>query len=139
MNTMKTTPWKYLPIVTALVAAPLAAQPAMAKVTMAVMCKSYPDKKPTGITSTFKPSDKTIHCVFRLSPLVQGTARSVWTAVKVEGLAPNTKIYDAATKPMLLNGGHFFVENNQPWPRGSYRVDIYVNAKKLRSMPFSVK
>jgi hypothetical protein len=109
------------------------------KLTMAVLCKSYPNKKPTGIAKVFKPGDLKIHCVFRLAKPVQGVARSVWYAVKVEDIPPNTKLYDTKTKSMLLNGGHFTLENSNPWPRGQYRSDIYVNGKKLRSLPYTVK
>ena len=61
-----------------------------------------------------------------------------WTAVSVEGAAPNTKI-DAAEKTLGDATITFDLTNNKPWPKGSYKVDLYLNDKLDRTLEFQVK
>lgn len=115
-----------------------------AKLTLAVMSKNTVKKggvsQPIGVTSVFKPGDKAIYCLFHLNKPVAAYERTVWTAVNVETLAANTKIYDAKTASLPnFQYGKFSITNDRPWPKGSYRVAIDVNSKLMKTLAFSVK
>lgn len=66
------------------------------------------------------------------------TLKAVWTAVNVDGVEPNFKIYETE-----YTGGdelvHFSLSNDQLWPTGDYKVEIYLNDKLAKTLTFSVQ
>jgi serine protease Do len=63
--------------------------------------------------------------------------KAVWTAVDAEGAAANTVLDDAE----LTSGSAtltFDLKNDNPWPAGSYKVDLYLNDKLDRTLTFGV-
>jgi hypothetical protein len=66
------------------------------------------------------------------------TVKASWTAVQVEGAEPNTFIgeYELTSGSATL---HFELSNDQPWPRGRYKVDIYVNDELDQTLEFEVQ
>lgn len=63
--------------------------------------------------------------------------KAVWTAVEVEGEAPNTLIYEKE----YVGGAStvtFDLSNSQPWPPGKYKVDLYLNDQLDRTLEFAV-
>lgn len=115
------------------------------KLTRAVMAKGVKEAKtgpsqPVGATSVFKPGDRKIYCLYSLNKPIKGYGRSVWTAIEVETLKPNTVIYDAKTDPLPnFQFGKFSISNSMDWPRGQYKVAVYANTKYLKTLYFSVK
>ena len=115
------------------------------KFTLAVMARDAVKGKsgltePVGAATTFKASDHTIYCIFRLSKPMAGASRVVWTAVHAETLPDNTKIYENATKPMPnLQYGKFSIASDRDWPKGRYKADIYLNGKLQKTLAFAVK
>ena len=108
-----------------------------ANISDAKMATDEDGKHPTKV---FSPDD-TFYCVARLDNAPKDTTvRAVWTAVKVEGAKPNTKIEEAKGK-----GGssqlRFNLTNNGPWPPGKYEVELYLNdAKKpTKTLSFEVR
>jgi hypothetical protein len=102
--------------------------------------KMATDKDGKNPTKTFSPDD-TFYCLARLNNAPEDTTvRAVWTAVKVEGAKPNTKIDEAEAK-----GGssqlQFNLTNNDPWATGKYEVQLYLNdAKKpTKTLSFEVR
>ena len=102
--------------------------------------KMATDKDGKHSTKVFSPKD-TFYCVARLNNAPKDTTvRAVWTAVKVDGAKPNTKIDEAKAK-----GGssqlRFNLTNNGPWPTGKYEVELYLNdAKKpTKTLLFEVR
>ena len=102
--------------------------------------KMATDKDGKHPTKVFSPKD-TFYCLARLNNAPKDTTvRAVWTAVKVEGAKPNTKIDEAKAK-----GGssqlRFNLTNNDPWATGKYEVELYLNdAKKpTKTLSFEVR
>ncbi|WP_298008136.1 MULTISPECIES: hypothetical protein [Anaerolinea] len=64
--------------------------------------------------------------------------KAVWTAVDVEGADPNTVL---AETEFTSGSGQvtFNLTNDQLWPPGTYRVEIYLNGKLDKSVDFSVQ
>jgi hypothetical protein len=66
--------------------------------------------------------------------------RAVWTAVNVEGEAPDTQIDDVS----VTSGDArltFDLTNatGMIWPTGTYRVDLYLNDELKETLSFSVQ
>ena len=112
----------------------------------AVMSKGVKTAKvgpgtPTGVTTTFGRNTKMIHCFALLSGLSDtAKVRTVWTVVKAAGVPANTKAYEATIGPKKnLVSANFKLSNSNPWPVGSYKVDLYLNGKLDRTLRFNVK
>ena len=96
---------------------------------------------PVGVTTTFKPTIKKIHCTVRLSKLdSRAVVRTVWFIEKSPGIAANTQAYEDKVGPIKdLVVGHFALSNPDAWPLGLYKVDVYLNGKYVRTARFNVK
>ncbi len=69
--------------------------------------------------------------------------RSVWYAVEAENIEPNFKI-DEVTYTVPQSGNAmvtFNLSNNLLWPRGRYKVEIYLNdaTEPARTLTFEVQ
>ena len=108
-----------------------------ANISSAKMARDKDGKQPT---KTFSP-DEPFYCIVELSNAPKDTkVKAVWVAAKAEGAKPNTMIDDAK----VTSGSgqlQFNLTNKGPWPKGDYRVDLYLNdAKKPTKMvEFEVK
>jgi hypothetical protein len=67
------------------------------------------------------------------------TLKAAWTAVDVEGEAPNTFIDETEITVGSENIFTFNLSNTGPWPRGQYKVDIYLNDELNRTLEFEVQ
>ena len=108
-----------------------------ANISSAKMAHDQDGKQPT---KTFSP-DEPFYCIVELSNAPDDTrVRAVWSAVKVEGANPNTKIDEAKT---TSGSGQlqFNLSNEGPWPTGDYRVDLYLNDanKPTKTLEFKVQ
>ncbi len=96
------------------------------------------DKEGTKLTTTFSPKD-VFYCNVELANAPDDTkVKAVWTAVEVEGSSPNTPIDQAE----LTSGSgtlHFDLTNNNDWPAGKYKVELYLNDKLNQTLEFSVQ
>jgi serine protease Do len=88
-------------------------------------------------TTIFGPDD-VFYLKVGLANAPDGTkVKAEWTAVAVEGAEANTPLDDVE----LQSGSAtltFDLENTGPWPAGDYKVDLYLNGKLDRSLPFRV-
>jgi uncharacterized protein YfaS (alpha-2-macroglobulin family) len=87
----------------------------------------------------FAPGDHTIHVVTRLKDSKSGTQmKFAWWVVNAEG-AQNEKIkeIDYSTKA-LENVVHAHLTLPKDWPRGKYKVDVYVNGNLDKTVPYAV-
>ena len=66
------------------------------------------------------------------------TLKATWYAVDAEGVEPNLMIDEVS-----LTGGDgvypFSLENNDLWPLGTYKVDLWLNDKLDRTLEFTVE
>lgn len=101
-------------------------------------------QKVTGATTTFAPTDTTIHLVVKVANAPDDTTvKAVWTAVDV----PSQSIKDQklaeksyATKDIGTSIDFTLAGSaDQQWPVGSYKVDLYLNDKLDRTLNYSVQ
>ncbi len=97
-------------------------------------------KDPDGVESTTVfAQDENIYAVVELSNAPDDTTvKAVWTAVEADGLEPNYLIGETS----LTSGDgslHFDLTNENLWPTGNYKVDLYLNEKLDRTLTFTVE
>jgi hypothetical protein len=89
-------------------------------------------------TTVFAPQD-TFYLIVELANAPDDTTvRAVWTAIEAEGVDPNFFIDEAE----LTSGSAtltFDLANNQPWPPGRYKVDLYLNGELEQTLEFTVQ
>ena len=96
------------------------------------------DKEGTQETTVFSP-DQVIYCLVQLANAPDDTkVKADWIAVEAEGATPNYKIANAekTSGDATLT---FDLSNNQPWPKGKYKVDLYLNDKLDRTLEFQIQ
>ncbi|HXI24342.1 MAG TPA: tetratricopeptide repeat protein, partial [Pyrinomonadaceae bacterium] len=103
------------------------------------MARNYPATA-ADITTNFAASDRVLHCIAELNQARAGTlVRFVWKTVKV-GSSQNEafKTVDYTTK-----AGESRVHGNlslpNDWPRGTYKVEIYINNALASSVSYSIQ
>ncbi|HEX6189367.1 MAG TPA: hypothetical protein VFZ40_14905 [Pyrinomonadaceae bacterium] len=91
-------------------------------------------------TSTFSPSDRTVHVIINLNKAKAGTdVRVVWFADEVEGATnKELKTLEYTTKAFdkKIPG---YLRWSQDWPKGSYRVAVYINGNLDRTIFYEVQ
>lgn len=99
------------------------------------MARDAEGKQPT---TTFA-QDETFYCVVQLANAPDDTTvKAAWTAVEAEGVEPNFFIDE--TELTTGSGSlHFKLSNDNLWPKGRYKVDLYVNGKLARTVDFKVE
>ena len=89
--------------------------------------------------TTFNQDDLTIYCVITLANAPDDTVvKTSWIAADVEGVDLNTLIDETE----LTSGDgelYFNIANNQLWPLGQYKVEIYLNDKLDRTLEYQVQ
>ena len=98
------------------------------------------DGDPGDEADEFSPVDRTIHCVIMLNKARGGTKiKFTWTAVDVAELG-NSEIrsIDYTTRP-FENKIHAHLTLQRDWPKGSYRVEVYINGNLDKQINFMVE
>jgi hypothetical protein len=100
------------------------------------------DKDGKEVTSTFSPSD-VIYAVTDLASAPRGAKIEVkWIAINAADTEPNFQ-FDSQTIEItdeIFTGTTFFqLSNDEPWPVGQYRVDLYLNDTLVESVEFNVE
>ncbi|GAB4470395.1 MAG: hypothetical protein Kow0088_03240 [Anaerolineales bacterium] len=124
-------------VLVVLIAAALACQ---ASLSTANIADAYTTADPNGgsPTTVFAP-DQVFYAIVELKNAPDDTSvKAVWTAVNVEGTEPNTYL----TETVLTSGDGtltFELSNNNLWPAGQYKVDLYLNDKLDRTLTLEVR
>ena len=89
--------------------------------------------------TTVFAQDATFYAIVTLANAPDDTTvRAAWTAVDVEGADPDTLIDQ--TELTTGDGNLVFQLNNDNlWPVGHYKVDLYLNEKLDRTLEFDVQ
>lgn len=96
------------------------------------------DVEGTQLTTAFSPDD-IFYCLVDLANAPDDTTiKAVWTAVQVEGAEQNTLIDE--TEITSGSGSiHFDLSNTNPWPMGTYKVELYLNGELVQTLEFQVQ
>ncbi len=93
----------------------------------------------SGNTSTFS-TDQTFYSIVKVKNAPEDTVlKAVWIAVDVEGVEPNYLISEYEITTGNDNEFTFNLENDQSWPSGTYKVDLYLNDTLEKTLEFSVQ
>jgi hypothetical protein len=96
--------------------------------------------KPGEETATFAPGDRTIYGVVGLNKAKAGTnVKFVWNAVDVESAKNEViKTIDYTTKTFENKViAHLTLPGN--WPKGKYRLDVYINGNLDKSIEYTIE
>ena len=104
------------------------------------MAKDNGSGDPGDRAVVFSPGDRTIHCVAKLKEAKSGTGiKFSWWIVSAEG-TQNEKIKDIDyTTKALENIVHAHLKLPRDWPKGMYKVEIYVNGYLDKTAQYSVQ
>jgi hypothetical protein len=95
--------------------------------------------KPINVTQTFRPTDRTIHATVKLNRVSTGDkVKAIWFVLDAGGLR-NYRLTDKTQSTNRMNLIHFVTTMKAPWPRGKYRVDLYLNGQRQRMVSFVVQ
>jgi hypothetical protein len=90
-------------------------------------------------TTTFSQDAPGFYALVDLQNAPDDTVlRAVWIAENVQDVDPGFVIDEAE----LVNGSnlaHFSLENDQLWPLGQYKVEIYLNGELAETLTFEVR
>jgi hypothetical protein len=98
-----------------------------------------PDRSGSPETTEFTQDQQTFYCLVELANAPDDTTvKAVWTAVNAEGTEPNFLLDESE---ITTGDGTitFDLANNQLWPVGSYKVDLYLNGELDRTLEFAVR
>lgn len=91
------------------------------------------------LTTSFAPSDRTVHVVIGLNKAKAGTqVKVVWIADDVEGAKSKelkTLDYTTTAFDKTIPG---YLKWSQDWPRGAYKVEIYINGVLDKTINYTV-
>ena len=81
----------------------------------------------------------TFYCIVELANAPSDTAvKAIWYAVEAQGVDPNKQINETN----ITNGSgtlYFKLSNDQNWPVGKYKVEIYLNGTLDKTLEFEVQ
>jgi hypothetical protein len=104
------------------------------------MAKDDGSGAPGDEATVFTPGDRTIHCVVTLKDTKSGTRMKFsWWIVDADG-AKNEKIKDIDYTTRSLENvvhGHLTLPSN--WPKGKYKVEVYVNDNLDKTVFYEVE
>jgi ABC-type Fe3+-citrate transport system substrate-binding protein len=89
--------------------------------------------------TTVYPQDSVFYCIVTLANAPNDTTlKAVWTAVDAKDTAPNFKIDEVST---TTGDGTvpFTLTNDNLWPVGKYKVDLYLNDVLKQTLNFEVQ
>lgn len=93
----------------------------------------------SGNTNNFS-NDQTFYCIVEVSNAPDDTTlKAAWIAVDVEGVDSNMLIDEVE---LTTDGQSFFtfdLQNDNLWPSGKYKVEIYLNGQLDKTLEFEVE
>ena len=99
------------------------------------------DESDTVQVDGYSPTDLGFYCYFDLNNAPDSTVvKGVWTLVYADGYESNSEIDSAEitgsdnTYYFSLGGG-----SADPWPVGSYRIDLYIDGSLVETIDFEVQ
>jgi hypothetical protein len=88
--------------------------------------------------TTVYPQDSVFYCIVTLANAPDDTSlKAVWTAVEAQDTDPNFKI-DEVTTTVGDGTVPFTLTNDNKWPVGKYKVELYLNDVLKQTLNFEV-
>jgi hypothetical protein len=111
-----------------------------ANISSADLAKEVPGGKPEKISgTTFHTADGPFHLLVIVANAPEGTkVKASWFAVEA-GNEKGTLIDENEITLTNETDVDFNLSLPRPWPVGKYKVDLYLNSKLDRTIPFDVK
>lgn len=92
------------------------------------------------VVETFNTSDIPIYCIVSLTRSNPVNVKMSLVAVKVNGVKPETKVVTAGyTTKQGQDRVYFTGRPDGVWVAGTYRIDVFVEGKRERSLTFEMK
>jgi len=96
--------------------------------------------EPGDPTTSYEPSDRTVHCVAHLNKAKAGTeVKFVWKAVDVSGIKSGEITTVDYTTKSFENKVHAHLTKPADWPSGSYKVEVYINGALDKTVSYTVE
>jgi hypothetical protein len=97
--------------------------------------------EPGESTTSFAPDDHTVHCVINLNKAKAGTkVKFTWIGVDVEGMKKNDEIKSIDyTTNSFENKVHAHLTLPKDWPKGKYKVEVYINDALDKTISYTVE
>lgn len=100
------------------------------------------DQDGNNVTTTFSTTD-VFYAVADLNNAPQGTqVEAKWTAVNATDTEPNLEFQTQTldiTEESFTGTIYFQLSNDEGWPTGQYKVDLYLNGTLAQTAEFSVQ
>ena len=113
---------------------------AVGKVEDVYLARDNGEGKAGDIVEEFTTGDARIHCVVMLTGFEPTPVKMLLVAVKVPGVKPESKVVTASYITKQGQDRVFFSGSaDGKWVPGNYRIDIFVDDKKERSVSFEIK
>ena len=95
--------------------------------------------QPGDETSTYDPSDRMVHCLIELNKAKKGTeVRFIWKAMDVEGEKDKEIKTTDYTTNSFENKVHGHLQLPYDWPKGTYRVEVYINGNLDKTIDYTI-
>jgi len=97
--------------------------------------------EPGESATSFAPDDHTVHCVINLNKAKAGTkVKFTWIGADVEGMKKNEefKSIDYTTNS-FENKVHAHLTLPKDWPKGKYKVEVYINNALDKTISYTVE
>ena len=97
------------------------------------------DGDPGSETTSYEPTEHKVHCLIELNKAKKGTQiRFVWKAVEVEGEKDKEIKTTDYTTNSFENKVHGHLQLPYDWPKGTYRVEVYINGSLDKTIDYTV-
>ena len=97
------------------------------------------DGQPGEETVLYEPTDHKVHCLIYLNKARKGTEiRFIWKALDVEGAKNKELTRTDYSTNSFENKVHAHLERQYDWPRGTYRVEVYINGYLDKTIDYTI-
>ena len=97
--------------------------------------------EPGESATSFAPDDHTVHCVINLNKAKAGTkVKFTWIGVDVEDMKKNDEIKSIDyTTNSFENKVHAHLTLPKDWPKGKYKVEVYINNALDKTISYTIE
>ncbi len=97
------------------------------------------DGEPGDETVLYDPTDHKVHCLIDLNKAKKGTQiKFVWKALDVQGEKDKEIKTTEYTTNSFENKVHGHLQLPYDWPKGTYRVEVYINGYLDKTIDYTI-